>query len=214
MSSIRDLHIKMLSGFSTTLRADPFREPQEYESPSYGASMNARPLPELYQNFAKTMPTPDNRYSDYASQMSDGRLVTDYRPNCSTRAPYGHQNATKAWLIENSEEVARVSRMRQATYTGAVYGARYVGPKPAAVQTCTAYGCKTETYDESANRLGKERMNASAAPEDAYPGTFDPTSVFAGVKKSSAHIQLTRRFEGGRNTASRKAIDNEYTKTV
>jgi hypothetical protein len=205
-------------GITTTLRADPFREPQDYETPTLGSVMGAKPYfggaaesTGIKQDFPKTVPTPDNRYSDYASPMADGRIITDYRPNCVSRAPYGHQNATKEWLVKNSEEVTRVSRMRQAEVSGAVYGARYMGPKPAEVQKCSAYGCTIVPVSEWGQ--GRERLNAAAAPAEAYHGSFDPTSVFqapAGPK----HIGLTRVSEGGVNSrgsaGTRTPIDDPY----
>ena len=57
-------------GITTTLKADPFREPQDYEVPTLGSVMGARPFFEgtsisvsasAKQDFPKTVPTPDNR---------------------------------------------------------------------------------------------------------------------------------------------------------
>jgi hypothetical protein len=206
-------------GTTTELRADPFREPQDFEVPTLGSVMDARPFANLYsenphgtldgatrvlRDFPKTMPTPDSRYPDYAAPMEDGRLVTDYRPNCSTRAPYGHQNATKAWLVENAQDVINVGRMRQAEYTGAIYGAPFRGPAPAAVQTCSVYGC---SYSEgSATGLGVERANSVAPP---LPGTFDPRPFYTAVN---------RRNEGGRNGAlgyaGRAPVSDPYNMVV
>lgn len=200
-------------GITTTLKADPFREPQDYEIPTLGSVMGSRPMSEftgsstIKQDFPKTVPTPDNRYSDYASPMEDGRIITDYRPNCVSRVPYGHQNATKEWLVKNSEEVVRVGRMRQAETTGAVYGAHYYGPKPETVQKCGAYGCSIRETG-STKGVGLERANASAAPAEAYFGSFDPVSVFSGSKRGADKISITRHFEGGVNTAGRKPIDS------
>jgi hypothetical protein len=215
-------------GTTTELRADPFREPQDFEVPTLGSVMDARPFPNLYsenprgtldgatrvlRDFPKMMPTPDSRYPDYAARMEDGRLVTDYRPNCSTRAPYGHQNATKAWLVENSQDVINVGRMRQAEYTGAIYGAPFRGPKPAAVQTCSVYGC---SYSEgSAGGVGVERAN-SVAPE--LPGTFDPRPFYGALQKPTQRTALNRRNEGGRNGAlgyaGRAPVSDPYNMVV
>ena len=43
--------------------------------------------------------------------MSDGRLVTDYRDKCVTRAPPGTQFAVKSWTIQNTDEIIRLSRV-------------------------------------------------------------------------------------------------------
>ena len=201
-------------GITTTIKADPFRESQDYEVPTLGSVMNSKPIMGEYsssstikQDFPKTVPTPDSRYSDYAAPMEDGRLVTDYRPNCVSRAPYGFQNATKGWLVKNADEVIRVGRRRQAEMTGAVHGAHYMGPKPAAVQECGAYSCTRKEIDIYGG-VGVERMNASAAPESAYYGSFDPVSLFSGYAAGKKHIGLTRYSEGGVNSAGgRKPID-------
>ena len=210
---------------TTELRVDPFREAQEFEVPTLGSVMGARPFfgstTGVLNEFAKTMPTPDSRYPDYAAPMEDGRLVTDYRPNCSTRAPYGHQNATKNWLVENAEEVVRVARQRQAEYTGAVYGAPFRGPPPAAVQTCSVYGC---SYSEGKAAglgspakagLGVERAN-SVAPE--LPGTFDPRPFYRSLQAPTQRTALNRRNEGGRNGAvsgvGRQPVSDPYAMAV
>ena len=215
------------------LRVDPFREPQDFEPPTLGSVMGARPFfategnsvgGVLYDfqgasrdfqgvlyDFPKTMPTPDSRYPDYAAPMEDGRLVTDYRPNCSTRAPYGHQNATKTWLVENAVEVVRVARQRQAEYTGAIYGAPFRGPPPAAVQECSVYSC---SYSEGKpNGIGVERAN-SVAPE--LPGTFDPRPFYTSLQAPIQHIGLNRRNEGGRNGAGvgRQPVSDPYSMAV
>jgi hypothetical protein len=215
-------------GATSELRVDPFREPQDFEVPTLGSVMDARPFNKLYsenprgtldgathvlRDFAKTMPTPDSRYPDYAAPMDDGRLVTDYRPNCSTRAPYGHQNATKAWLVENSQDVINVARMRQAEYTGAIYGAPFRGPAPAAVQTCSVYGC---SYTEgSSTGVGVERANSVAPP---LPGTFDPRPFYGALQKPTQRTGLNRRNEGGRNGAlgfaGRAPVSDPYNMMV
>ena len=204
----------------TELRVDPFREAQDFETPTLGSVMGARPFfpTEGYSggvlhDFPKTMPTPDSRYPDYAAPMEDGRLVTDYRPNCSTRAPYGHQNATKTWLVENAEEVVRVARQRQAEYTGAVYGAPFRGPPPASVQECSVYGC---SYREGkAGGLGVERANSVAPP---LPGTFDPRPFYRSLQAPTQHTGLNRRNEGGRNGAlagaGRQPVSDPYAMAV
>jgi len=206
---------------TTELRADPFREAQEFEVPTLGSVMGARPFfgstKGVLHDFAKTMPTPDSRYPDYAAPMEDGRLVTDYRPNCSTRAPYGHQNATNNWLVENANEVVRVARQRQAEYTGAVYGAPFRGPPPASVQTCSVYGC---SYSEgkaggvgSPAGLGVERAN-SVAP--VLPGTFDPRPFYSHLQTPTQRTGLNRRNEGGRNgaLAGRQPVTDPYAMAV
>lgn len=186
---------------TTSLQVDPFRTPQEYETPSFGTTMGARPMLNVME-FPKMTPTPDNVYSDYAAKMADGRLVTDYRPNCVTRAAYGHQNATKEWLIKNSQEVIEVSRQRQAEYTGASRGAHYMGPPPAAVVSCTEYGCGQRMLN--ADGVGVERAQCTAAP--SMFGTFDPVRSMSDFRGPAV---LNRRNEGGANSMSRQPIDSD-----
>jgi hypothetical protein len=211
---------------TTELRTDPFREAQEFEVPTLGSVMGASPFFDsegnsagVLRDFPKMMPTPDSRYPDYAAPMEDGRLVTDYRPNCSTRAPYGHQNATKNWLVENAEEVIRVARQRQAEYTGAVYGAPFSGPAPAAVQQCSVYSC---SYTEgkvsgpgspAKAGLGVERANSVAPP---LPGTFDPRPFYSHLQMPTQRTDLNRRNEGGRNgaLAGRQPVTDPYAMAV
>jgi hypothetical protein len=188
---------------TVSLEIDPFRTPQEYESPSFGTSMSAGPMLNVLE-FPKMTPTPDNIYSDYAAKMADGRLVTDYRPNCATRAPYGHQNATKEWLVKNSQEIIDVSRRRQAEYTGATRGAYYMGPKPAAIVSCTEYSCETKEL-AGQEGVGVERAQCTAAPN--MFGVFNPHIYSADPFRGPA--VLNRRNEGGANTVGRRPIDSD-----
>ena len=60
-------------------------------------------------NATKTTPAPDNRFRAYAAPMADGRLVTDYRDKCVTRAPPGTQFAVKEWTVKNTDEIIHIS---------------------------------------------------------------------------------------------------------
>ena len=55
-------------------------------------------------------PARDNRYPAFAAQMSDGRLITDYRTHCYENIRVGDQFATKHWLQNNAEQLMDVSR--------------------------------------------------------------------------------------------------------
>ena len=45
------------------------------------------------------VPARDSRYPARAAALADGRLVTDYRPQCSKNIRAGQQFYTKKWMI-------------------------------------------------------------------------------------------------------------------
>lgn len=147
-------------------------------------------------------PAKDPRYIGYAGMMQDARYGTDYRPHCNSNIPPPYQFDSKKWMIHNSEQLMNESRKRQAEFTGAalVRSARPM-PMPGCenVSVCTPFVCEMrETPDVHNVRIGLYRGNGSAAP---MFGTFtvEPTDAEAraGMIKN---IQLTRTYEGGRNT--------------
>lgn len=145
-----------------------------------------------------SIPTQDVRYSAFAAPMSDGRLVTDYRQSCVSRAPYGSQNAVKQWMVHNADDIIKTSIKRQAeTTTGLHFLSDTPLPPPAAIQkSTTRYSEIVQTGEPFG--LGLERAGTEAP---TLPGTFwfVPTTPHPNLKQ----IALTRRFEGGRNTANR-----------
>ena len=100
--------------------------------------------------------------------MADGRLVTDYRQACVTRAPPGLQFATKQWTVHNTDEIIRISRDRQVQNTGQALGTANTELPAAEYQQCSVESC-TFAPSGSRNGLGLERT-------DKAPylfGTFD-----------------------------------------
>jgi len=137
------------------------------------------------------LPTPDARFPGWAAPMTDGRL-TDYRPNCATNVPVGHQYETKEWMQKNTDSLIDTSRKRMAETTGAVFGLdSSVVPPAKTYVSCTETGCEwTMSTDPIA--IGTERL--CAAP-DLF-GTF----VFRPRAAPDSFIGLNQKDEGGRNS--------------
>ena len=148
----------------------------------------------------KTVPAPDARFRAYAAPLSDGRLVTDYRQACVTRAPPGTQFAVKQWTVHNTDEIIRITRDREAQATGQALGTADVELPPKTIQMCSTDRC-TFTQTHQNGGLGLERDD----PAPPLFGTFNPSPSWATQAKNTQSIALTTRFEYGRNTATRWA---------
>lgn len=140
----------------------------------------------------KSLPTQDNRYPGWAAPMSDGRLVTDYRPRCEVKVPAGSQLATRLFMQRNAESIMSQSRKRQVANTGA--GLSYDGTTemPAAEYVkCNVSECKFRPVA----KYGVGTVRVEAVP--ALFGTFSAksASILAPAKHSFTQIQ-----EGGRNS--------------
>jgi hypothetical protein len=146
----------------------------------------------------KTIPAPDARFSAYAAPMSDGRLVTDYRDKCVTRAPPGTQFSVKNWIVHNTDEVIRLSRDRQVQLTGQALGTAATELPPAQYQGCTPERCEIRPSGYS-DGIGIERTDK--APELFGTFTFQPTAET--LSKDQEHTQLNRSIQYGRNTPAR-----------
>lgn len=153
----------------------------------------------------KTTPAPDSRFRAYAAPLSDGRLVTDYRDKCTTRAPPGQNFAVKQWTIHNANEIARISRFRQVQNTGQALGTAQTELPPAVTQRCDVNGCRIEAtaYPDG---IGIERLDK--APPLFGTFSFPPTP--GTLAKNRNFTSLNRYNEYGRNTANRWAPDNLY----
>jgi hypothetical protein len=157
----------------------------------YAKSQHAEPRIQPANRLS--LPTQDTRFPGYAfSGAEDGRMITDYRPRCSQNVPAGSQYATKNWMVHEADSIIEVSRKRQATYTGAIYGTdNSVVPRAEMAVKCVPMGC--EYSEVVAGGIGVERMDK--APE--LFGTFSfPTLSPPPAPKTA----LTTHFEGGRNT--------------
>jgi hypothetical protein len=146
----------------------------------------------------KTIPAPDSRYSAYAGIMQDGRLVTDYRQACVTRAPPGTQFAVKQWTIHNTDEIIRISRSRQVQNTGQALGSARTELPPAAYQQCGTDKCHFYKSDFPSG-IGLERID----PTPELFGTFMFSPDMNTKSNNKKHIQLNKVNEYGRNTSTR-----------
>lgn len=146
----------------------------------------------------KTTPVHDSRFRGYAAPMEDGRLITDYRQRCVTRAPPGTQFAVKEWLIRNTDKVIQISRDRQVQSTGHALGVANTDLPAAMYQHCSPSGCQ---FTESGYRdgIGLERMEK--VPELFGTFTFPPN--METIARDRDFTSLNSRIEYGRNTWSR-----------
>ena len=159
----------------------------------YAAIASADPF-DSEQHRQSQLPAPDSRFPGWAGKMADGRLVTDYRNNCSQNIPTGSQFATKEWMTKNAVEIIRLGRERMAEQTGSLYGLDpSVVPPPALIVKCKTNDCERHVTNADGG-IGTERADAEA-PE--LFGTWT-SQAFSGAPKPL--LQTTTRFEGGRNT--------------
>lgn len=156
----------------------------------YVKSQNSEPRVQPVNRMS--LPTQDTRFPGYASTAEDGRMFTDYRPRCSQNVPAGAQYATKNWMVHEADSIIEVSRKRQATYTGAIYGSdTSVVPRAEMGVKCAPMGC--EYSEVAAGGIGVERM-------DKAPALFGTFSYPTLAPPPAPKIALTTHFEGGRNT--------------
>ena len=173
--------------------ANGFRKAQEPYFFSDPSNIQIENQAKAIEVASKTsLPSSDNRYPGFAAQMNDGRIITDYRPNCSLNMPTGTQFATRRWLQTNAETIISLSRERQAAASGA--GKSYdasIELDPIGYVICDEAMCG---YTPSGNPfgIGIERMD-KAAP---LFGTF--TRSYPVSKHDEP--QLTSFYEGGRNS--------------
>lgn len=139
------------------------------------------------------LPSPDSRYPGFPAQMSDGRLVTDYLPNCSNNIPAGSQFATKEWMTKNGMELIRLGRERYAQQNGSGFRLADTVPPPALLVECRTNDC-ARRITGAPGGIGIERTD-SATP-DLF-GTWEPNML---KDAPPAMAYLTTRYEGGRNT--------------
>ena len=152
---------------------------------------------ERVMHSTETYPSSDSRFSAYAAPMADGRLVTDYRQRCVTRAPPGTQFATKQWTVHNTDEIIRLSRSRQVQNTGQALGSANTELPPAVLQSCTPMQCQMMAGADIG--LGIERIDK--APNLFGTFTFPPDMQTLAANKT--HLELNKKVEYGRNTPAR-----------
>jgi hypothetical protein len=144
----------------------------------------------------ETAPARDARYPAYAATMSDGRLVTDYRPQCTKNVRPGHQFYTKHWMIQHGEQLMEESRRRQVEWTGATLPMANTVPPPAGIVHSTPFQSELQLTNHPLG-LGVERADARAPP---LFGTFEYEPTLSELRANRKETQLTAFSEGGRNS--------------
>ena len=150
-------------------------------------------------NATKTTPAPDSRFSGYAAPLDDGgRMITDWRDKCVTRAPPGQNFAVKQWTVHQASDIIRITHEREVQSTGHALGTANTILPPAVLQTCDTTGCRIESTSY-ANGLGIERTDI--APP--LFGTFGFPPTPATLARNKNHIALNKTIGYGRNTPTR-----------
>lgn len=180
----------------------------EYHQPFSGNTspylFDAPPMGSAYQEAHRvafgepkeTSPARDARYPAYAATMSDGRLVTDYRPQCTKNVRAGHQFYTKHWMIQHGEQMMEESRRRQVEWTGASLPMANTVPPPAGIVHSTPFQSEIHLTNLPLG-LGIERADAQAPP---LFGTFEYEPSMTELRANRKETQLTTYSEGGRNS--------------
>jgi hypothetical protein len=169
--------------------------PNLYPSPSYGtAYKQARRVDFAPQKDIE--PGRDARYSAYAAPMSDGRLVTDYRPQCSKNIPSYAQYTTKQWMVNHTDQIIQESRKRQVEWSGASLPLANTVPPPANIVHSNPFYSEVDSSGVNGG-IGVERAN-SKAPQLFGTFTYEPT--MNEIRNNRKNISLTKYYEGGRNS--------------
>ena len=140
----------------------------------------------------KIVPLEDIRYPGYASPMSDGRLVTDYKSHCANNvAPPEFGNSIRSWLQHHADALIQTSRHRQAERAGAYFYNADTTIPPKQGQRCNEFEC---TFSVSGYKNGVGLMRDERVP--SLFGTFARPNQNHPTKR----VFLTDVYEGGRNS--------------
>lgn len=175
----------MESGF------ERYTVPNLYHTPEMGTEYSSVHPSYIPNN---TYPAKDNRYPAYAGQMSDARMVTDYRSQCSKNIKPGRQYYTKLWLINHANHIMDESRRRQIEWSGASLPMQTV-PPPAQKVYSTPFESNIKDTNYK-NGIGMERDTSSP---DLF-GTFWFNPTIKELQVNNKKIELNKFNEGGRNT--------------
>ena len=170
-----------------------------YPTPSFGTPYRAA-THAMVPPAKNVEPVKDSRYPAYSGTMSDGRLVTDYRPKCSKNIAPQNQFHSKLWMIHHAADMMDESRRRQVEWTGASLPMANTMPPPAVVVHSTPFASDA-TPTGWKEGLGVERANAVAPP---LFGTFEFEPSMAELQSNRKSIGMTLRYEGGRNSVRGK----------
>ena len=154
----------------------------------------------------KIVPLEDIRYPGYASPMSDGRLVTDYKSHCANNvAPPEYGNSIRSWLQHHADALIQTSRHRQAERAGAYFYNAETTIPPKQGQRCNEFEC---TFSVSGYKNGVGLMRDERVP--SLFGTFAKPNQNAPTKR----VFLTDVYEGGRNSVRGRQFVPLGTKAI
>ena len=169
--------------------------PNLFHRPSFGTEYRGAHQAAL-GSAHHTIPDSDSRYHAFDAPLTDGRLVTDYRPQCSKNVRTGQQFQTKLWMITHGTELMEESRKRQVEWSGASLPMANTVPPPAAVVHSTPFYSEVHSTHLKGG-LGVERANA-VAPE--LFGTYSYEPSISETQANRKNIAGTTKEEGGRNS--------------
>jgi len=140
----------------------------------------------------KIVPVEDIRYPGYASQMSDARIVTDYKSHCANNvAPPKYGNSIRSWTQHHADALIQTSRHRQADRAGAYFYNANTTVNPKQIQRCDEFEC---TFSAPGYKDGLGLMRDERVP--SLFGTFAKPDQHAPTNR----VFLTDVYEGGRNS--------------
>ena len=163
------------------------------KQPTLGTEMKQARRLEVVQSME---PAPDSRYPAYAGPMEEGAFVTDYRPHCSYNLPPGTQFNTKQWMVAHADSLIHLTRQRQSEWSGASLPLAKTVPPPADL----VFSSPFENEILATRTLGGLGVERTGAPAPPLFGTFVMPPTQADLRSNVKHIDLTTRYEGGRNT--------------
>jgi len=169
--------------------------PNLFTHPSFGTEYHGAREAALAPS-KNSHPARDSRYPARAATLEDGRLVTDYRSQCSKNVRTGQQFYTKKWMIGHGSELMDESRRRQLEWTGAALPMANTMPPPAAVVHSTPFYSEVNPTNLLGG-IGVERANAKCPP---MFGAFSYAPTIAEMQSNRKNITTTTRQEGGRNS--------------
>lgn len=141
-------------------------------------------------------PVRDSRYDAYAGVMNDGRLVTDYRPQCSKNIAPHAQFHTKQWMIHHADHLMKEARRRHVEGSGASLPMANTVPPPASIVYSTPFS-SISVHTHLKHGQGAERAHAQTPP---LFGTFSYEPTMAEIQNNRKNIHGTTIQEGGRNS--------------
>ena len=141
-------------------------------------------------------PVRDARYPAYAGKMTDGRQVTDYRPQCSKNIAPHAQFHTKQWMIHHADHLIKEARRRHVEGSGASLPMANTAPPFASVVHSTPF-MSIATSTHLKHGLGITRADSQAPP---LFGTFSYEPTISEMQNNRKNIHGTLLQEGGRNS--------------